>query len=188
MEKEDVVFLMVQVRHLIEGKHNIADYRITELYCNWMVHTALFSSDGGLLIIKELTKALVRGWGKSENLVQETSNVFGISNLRTELIKLFNEHSIPTVLFDDSKNWKNLTGFLIFYLRGKPINFPAKEDIKKQRLIDLIDEIQNIEKPANFYIKNVSIIGDESAFWCIELGGEKDTTKIVGELLIEEAV
>lgn len=144
MEKEDVVFLMVQVRHLIEGKHNISDYRVTELYCNWMVHTALFSSDGDLLIIKELTNALVRGWTKSEKLVQETSNVFGLSNLRTELTKLFYEHSIPTILFDDYENWKNLAGFLIYYLRGKPIHLPSKENIKKQRLLDLIEEIENI--------------------------------------------
>jgi hypothetical protein len=187
MEKEDVVFLMVQVRHLIEGKHNISDYRVTELYCNWMVHTALFSSDGGLLIIKELTNTLVKNWDiGNENLVQDMSNIFGLSNLRTELTKLFKEHSIPTILFDDYENWKNLVGFLIYYLRGKPIYFPSKENIQKQRLIDLIEEIESIEKPADFYIKNVSIIGDKSPFWCIELGGEKDTTKIVGELFIEK--
>jgi hypothetical protein len=71
---------------------------------------------------------------------------------------------------------------LTYYLRGKPIHFPNKEKIQKQRLIDLIEEIEKIDKPADFYIKNVSIIGDDRPFWCIELGGEKDTTKIIGEL------
>ncbi len=187
MEREDIIFLMVQARHLIEGRHNISDYRTTELYCNWMVHTDLYTSDGGLIIIKDLTKTLIENWSETkETMTEEMSNVFGLSNLRTELIDLFNEYSISTIIFSKYENWKNLVGFLTYYLRGKPIHFPSKENIQKQRLVDLIEEIENIQKPADFYIKNVSIIGDKSPFWCIELGGEKDTTKIVGELFIEK--
>lgn len=187
MEREDIVFLMVQVRHLIEGKHNISEYRTAELYCNWMVHTNIFSSDGGLLIIRDLTKVLVENWTNTkETMAKEMSNVLGLSNLRTELIKLFNKHSIPTIIFSNYENWKSVASFLTYYLRGKPIHFSNKKDIEKQRLIDLIEEIENIKKPADFYIKNISIIGKDGPFWCIELGGEKNTTRIMGELIIEK--
>lgn len=189
MEREDAVFLMVEVRHLIEGKHDIANYRTTELYCDWTVHPNLYTSYGGYIIIRELTKILAKNWSKSdEDMVREISNVLGLSSLRTELIKLFEMHSIPTTIFSEYENWKNVVGFLTFYLRGKPINFPSKEKIEKiekKHLTDLIQEIESIKKPADFYIKKVSIVGDKAPFWCIELGGEKNTTKIMGELVIE---
>jgi hypothetical protein len=187
MEREDVVFLMVEIRHLIEGQPDISEYRVTELYCNWVVHTNLFSSDGGLIIIRELTKSLAENWSKNnENLVHEMSNVFGLSSLRTELIKLFEKHSIPSIIFTEYENWENVVGFLTYYLKGKPINLPSKKSVKKQRLKELIEEIESIKKPADFFIKKVSIVGNGSPFWCIELGGEKNTTKIIGELSIEK--
>jgi hypothetical protein len=187
IEREDVVFLMVEIRHLMEGQSDISDYRVTELYCDWMVHTNLYTSDGGLIIIKELTRTLVKNWSeRNENLVHEMSQIFGLSSLRTELIKLFDKYSIPTVIFSENENWKNVVGFLTYYLRGKPINLPSQGSVKKQRLKKLIGEIERIKKPVDFYIKKVSIVGKDSPFWCIELGGEKNTTKIVGELSIEK--
>lgn len=187
MEREDIVFLMVEIRHLVEGQPDISDYRVTELYCNWMVHTNLFLSDGGLIIIRELTKTLAENWNKPNiDLVHEMSKTFGLSSLRTELIKLFNKHSIPTVIFSKYENWKNMVGFLTYYLRGKPINLPTEVSVKKQRLKELVGEIERIKKPADFYIKKVSIIGKDSPFWCIELGGEKSVTRIIGELSIEK--
>lgn len=187
MEREDIIFLMVEIRHLIEDQHDISEYRATELYCNWMVHTNLFSSDGGLIIIRELTRTLAKNWSEhNESLVHEVSKVFGLSSLRTELIKLFNKHSISIVIFNENENWENIVGFLTYFLRGKPINLPRKGSVKKQRLKELIGEIKNIKKPADFYIKKVSIVGTDSPFWCIELGGEKNTTKIAGALSIEK--
>jgi hypothetical protein len=187
MEREDIVFLMVEIRHLIEGQYDISEYRATELYCSWIVHTSLFSSDGGLIILRELTRILAENWSKhNESLVYEMSNVFGLSGLRTELIKLFEKHSIPTVIFSEHENWKNIVEFLTYYLRGKPINFPSKKSVKKQRLKELIEEIEGIKKPVDFYIKKVSIIGNDGPFWCIELGGEKNTARIVGELSVEK--
>ena len=123
MEREDIVFLMVQVRHLIEGQHDISDYRVTELYCNWMVHTNLYTSDGGLIILRDLTNTLVENWSKTkETMTEEMSSVFGLSNLRTELIKLFAEHSIPTTIFSEYENWKNLVSFNLL-LKGKAYPF-----------------------------------------------------------------
>lgn len=176
MEREDIIFLIVQVRHLIEGKHNISDYRAAELYCNWIVHTNLYSSDGGLFIIRDLMKVLANNWSKTkETVAEEISKVFGLSNLRLELTKLFKDHSIPTIIFSEDDNWKNMVGFLIYYLRGKPIHFPNGSKVKKQHLKDLIYEIKNIEKPVDFYIKNVLIVGNKTPLWCIELGGGKNT-------------
>ena len=184
MEREDVVFLMVEIRQLIEAQSDISQNRVTQLYCNWMVHPNLFSSDGGLIVIRELTKKLAENWSMSnESLVSEMSSIFGLSKLRQELIKLFEKHSIPTNIFSECKNWKNIVGCLTYFLRGKPIVFPSKERVKKQRLKELIDEINSLKKPADFYIKKVSIIGNVSPFWCIELGGEKKL-ELVGELSI----
>jgi hypothetical protein len=115
----------------------------------------------------------------------EISNALSLSNLRTELIKLFNEHSIPTVIFSNNKNWKNLVGFLTYYLNGKSIHRLNKKTAEKQRLKDLVEEINNIKTPENFYIKEILIVGDTSPYWCIKLGGGKNVV-IAGKLLLEK--
>jgi hypothetical protein len=45
------------------------------------------------------------------------------------------------------------------------------------------EEMIAFKKPANFWIENLSIISiKDIPHWCVELGGDKQTTKIVGLL------
>ncbi|MCF7834125.1 MAG: hypothetical protein K9L98_02090 [Candidatus Pacebacteria bacterium] len=186
IEKQEIIFLMVQARHLIENHPNISKYRTIEFYSNWVVHTQLDRpSEVSLSIFRDITKILSANWNPTDpEMGNQISKVIGLSTLRTELVSLFQENNLNVELFSIYENWKNIAVFLIYFLQNKPLVFPKTT---KNKFKLLIEEIMNLKKPADFWIKNLSIIGiDNRPHWCFELGGEKNTTKIIGELFIEK--
>ncbi|HLD31253.1 MAG TPA: hypothetical protein VJB41_03640 [Patescibacteria group bacterium] len=188
MEREDMCFLMVQARHLLEESPKIEKYKVVEFYSDWMVHTKLDKSEVSMSILRDITKVIVKNWNPTSNhMVNEVSKVIGLSELRTELIKLFNEYNLPVAIFEIEENWKNLVGFLTYFLADKSISFPKEKPIKKTKFRVIWEEMISFEKPANFWIENLAIIGiNDVPHWCVELGGDKKTTKIVGLLTIEK--
>ena len=188
MEREDMCFLMVQARHLLEESPKREEYKVVEFYSDWMVHTKLDRSEVSMSILRDITKVIVKNWNPtSGNTVNEVSQVIGMFKLRTELIKLFKEYSLPTAIFEIEENWKNLAGFLAYFLVNKPVSFPQENPIKKTRLRMIWEEMIAFKKPANFWIENLVIISvDDIPRWCVELGGDKRTTRIVGLLTLEK--
>lgn len=186
MEREDICFLMVQARHLIENsKRN--KYPTVEFYSDWMVHTKLDRSEVSLLVLQNITKVISENWSRpDQNIVDEVSKVIGLSNLRSELVILFQENELPVELFSIYKNWEDIVGLLIYFLINKPLIFPEEEKVRSKGLKKIIREILNLEKPANFWIENLTMIAIKDVpHWCLELGGDKRTTKIIGLLTIE---
>ncbi|MBU0569172.1 hypothetical protein KKB40_00130 [Patescibacteria group bacterium] len=186
LEKQDIVFLMVQARHLIENCPNASKYETIGFYSDWIVHTKLDRpSKIRLAIFRNITNTLSKHWkSNSGALPPEISKIISLSNLRAELISIFQQNKLDTELFSNDENWKTIVGALTYFLQNKLLVFPIKNIGKLQTIIK---EIINIKKPADFWVKNLSIIGiDDRPHWCLELGGEKDTTKIIGELLIKK--
>ena len=120
MQREDVCFVMVQARHLIE-------YRTTAFYATWIVHTALNRSEVCFEALRDVTKLIAANMNPtSANLNVQISQVIGLPRLRGEMIALFKAHGLPTVLFDYYENWKAFSMFLIWHIEGQPVGFPAK--------------------------------------------------------------
>ena len=70
---------------------------------------------------------------------------------------------------------------------NKPVSFPQENPIKKTKLRMIWEEMIAFKKPANFWIENLVIISvDDIPYWCVELGGDKRTTRIVGLLTLEK--
>jgi len=188
MEREDIVFLMVQARHLIENHPDISKYKAIEFYSDWIVHTQLDRpSEIRLSVFRDITKSLSTHWTQSSGEVPlEVSRAIGLSNLRAELVALFEENQLPVEIFTIYDNWVNVVSFLTYFLANKPLNFPDEKKIQHKGFKETIKDILNMEKPANFWIKNLSIVGDKEVFVCFEIGGDKNTTKFLMPLLIEK--
>jgi len=186
LEKQDIVFLMVQARHLIENHPDISKYRTIEFYSDWIVHTKLDRpSSMRLAVFRDITNALSKHWqADSGSLPGAISKIIGLGNLRNELVSIFQENELNTELFINYENWKTIAGALTYFLQNKLLVFPLEN---KGKFKAFVKEIMTLQKPADFWIKNLSIVGiNDRPHWCFELGGEKDTTKIVGELFIEK--
>ncbi len=188
MEREDICFLMVQARHLLEENSLREEYKVIEFYCDWMVHSKLDRSEVSVLILRDITKVIAKNWNPTSGyIVNEVSKVIGLFKLRTELIKLFKKYNLPTTIFEIEENWKNLVGSLTYFLANKPVSFPQENPIKKTKLRMIWKEMIAFEKPANFWIENLAIISiNDIPHWCVELGGDKRTTRIVGLLTLEK--
>ena len=60
MEREDMCFLMVQARHLLEESFKIEEYKVVEFYSDWMVHTKLDRSEVSVSILRDITKVIAK--------------------------------------------------------------------------------------------------------------------------------
>jgi hypothetical protein len=121
---------MVQARHLLEESLKRKEYVVLEFYCDWMVHTKLDRSEVSMSILRDITKVIIKNWNPtSGDTVNQVSEVIGLSKLKTELIKLFDECNLPTAIFTIEENWKNLMGFLTYFLAYKPVSFPQENPI-----------------------------------------------------------
>lgn len=186
MDREDICFLMVQARHLIENHPGKAKYRTVEFYSDWIVHTHLDRSERCLSILRDITKVISENWGKTDkDIIEEVSRVIGLSNLRLELIELFKENSLPVDLFTIFDNWKGVASLLTYFLLDKPLIFPDEAKIRHKGLKKIIQETLDLKKPANFWIESISIIGTDSPYWCLQLEGDK-RVKLTGLLVIEK--
>jgi hypothetical protein len=185
MEREDVCFLMVQARLLIESSVAPQRYRIVEFYADWTVHTVLDRSPACSMTLRDITRLLAENWGPTTvDITSEVSKIIGFPQLRAGLIALFQENDLPVVLFEFSENWKGFVGSLLWLLEGKPIRFPEKPT-RAAKVIR--EETIAIERPRDMVVEGLEIVNYEAKpHWLLHLSGEKAVT-IMGVVSLGES-
>ena len=185
MAREDACFLMVQVRHLIEGSETPDNYRVAEFYATWTVHTELDRSIVCLEILRDITCVLAANFNPtSPDLTSQISQVIGFPRLRSELVKLFIENKLPLVIFEHWENWKNFVGFLIWHVIGQPIGFPER---LTGRAKTIHAEMMALPRPSNIAVDKLMIIAHaDTPHWFLQLSGDK-TVNMMGLLDIGSA-
>lgn len=181
---EDVCFLMVQVRHLIEKAGSPPKYRIASFYADWIVHSTLDRSTYCYEVLRDITHELVKNLNPTRpDFTREISSIIGLPQLRSELKNLFIENGLPIVLFDYLENWKFFVCLLLGLLDGTPISFPKTSTGKSK---NIKEEILAIQRPYNITVKALAIINREGVYhWIIAVYGDKKLN-IMGQIEIAE--
>jgi len=185
MDREDICFLMVQARHLIESAKSPSSYRMVAFYADWTVHSALDRSVVCYEVLKEITRVLADNFTNTRpDITREISRIIGFPILRDELRKLFTEYGLPTVIFDYQENWNSFISFLLWFIENQPIRFPNKPT-GKSKLIR--KEIEEIQKPHNMIVEALAIVRHKSSYhWKIAISGDKHYF-IMGQVDIAES-
>ncbi len=180
MKREDVCFLMVQTRHLIEASGTPDRYRLAAFYADWTVHTALDRSPVCFEILRDITRVIAQNWGPtSPDLTSQVSGVIGLPRLRAELMTLFRENDLPVTVFEYYENWKGFGMFLLWHLAGQPIGWPADP---KGRVKAIREEMLALPRPHNISAETLAIVDHEGKYhWMLQVCGDKTFT-IVGGL------
>lgn len=180
MKRQDVCFLMVQTRHLIEAAGKPSDSRIVAFYADWVVHTSLDRSTVCFETLKNLTSELAKNFKPtSPTLTSQISSVIGFPRLRAELTQLFACSGLPTVVFDSFTNWQGFLSFLLWLISGQPVQFPkdAKGSAKKLR-----DEILATNRPHDILVESIAVeYFDDAYHWKLRVSGQKGIT-IIGRI------
>jgi hypothetical protein len=185
MNREDVSFIMVQARHLIESADDPEDYRLARFYADWTAHPALDRSIVCLEMVRDISRILVENLSPTRpDFTREVSRIIGLPQLRSELMDLFRAHGLPTVLFDYLENWRTFVSFLLWFLKDQPIGFPHEPTGQAKKIHD---ETLALAGPHNMSVKSLAVVDHEGfPHWQLRMAGDKGLT-IVGRLEIAEA-
>ena len=185
LTREDVCFLMVQARHLIETADGPKRYRLIGFYADWIVHSALDRSPVCCEVLRDITRTIAENFNQtSPDITRQISQVIGFPKLRLQLISLYNDKGLPTPLFDYYENWRGFLSHLLWALAGQPIAFPSNP---KGRAKGIRDEMLAYPRPRNIAVEALTITNVEGIyFWLLHLSGEKDIS-MTGPVDIAEA-
>ena len=185
MSKEDVCFLMVQIRHLIETSSTRSNYRIASFYADWTVHSALDRSPVCFEILRDITRVLVESWAvTSADMPGKISGIIGLPKLRAELTTLFSEYQLPLAVFEYYENWKYFGAFLLWHIEGQPITWPSEP---RKAATAIRAEMLALPRPNNIASEALVIFRHEATYkWRLELSGDKAISIVGGLDSLEE--
>lgn len=185
LSREDVCFIMVQSRHLIEISGDKGKFRIASFYADWVVHSALDRSPVCFEMLKDLTERLAANFSPtSPDLTTQISAVIGFPKLRAEMKELFTSNNLSTAIFDYRENWKNFVSFLLWHILDNVITWsnPLRGQGKVIRA-----NAQKLTRPRNIMVESLTIADWEGALhWVLKLSGDKDDVHVMGQIEIAE--
>jgi hypothetical protein len=184
MRREDVCFLMVQARHLIETADDPESYRVAAFYADWAVHSALDRSPVCFEVLRDITCVLAENLNPTRpDLTREISRIIGFPRLRSELMSLFRENGLSVVLFDYRENWHGFVTFLLGFLAGQPIGFPENPTGRAKKIRE---EMLALPRPGNIAVEKLAVVDYEDVcHWQLQVSGDKRIT-IMGQVEIAE--
>jgi hypothetical protein len=184
MAREDICFLMVQIRHLIEAASTPDAYRVAAFYADWTVHSALDRSPVCFDVLRDITRALAENFNPTRtDITREISRIIGFPQLRSELMKLFRDNGLPTIIFEYHANWSSFVTFLLWFLSGQPIGFPQNSTGKARKIRD---EILALQRPNNILVEALAIVHHEGVYhWLLFVSGDKKV-RMMGRVEIAE--
>jgi hypothetical protein len=184
MNREDICFLMVQTRHLIETTDAPERYYVASFYADWIVHSTLDRSIVCFEVLRDITRVLAENFNPTRtDITREISRIIGFPRLRSELIDLFRDNGLSIIVFDYYENWRDFVAFLLWFLNGQLIGFPKnpKGQAKKIR-----DEMLTFQRPHNISVEALSIVNHEGIYyWQLRVSGNKEFT-MLGQVEIAE--
>ena len=182
--REDICFVMVQTRHLIETADDPDTYRTAAFYADWVVHTALDRSKVCFEVLRDIAAVLASNLDPTRpDITAEVSRQIGFPRLRSEMALLFRANDLPTVLFDYRENWRNFVMFLLWFLAGQPITFPEELRGAAKRIHE---EMLALPRPRDILVSGLAVVTHNDVYhWMVFVTGEKDLT-MLGQVEIAE--
>lgn len=149
MNREEVVYLIVQIRKLIESNNTANSYKTAWFFCNWALHPL---KEHGHDDLKELFDKLYLECKNEINGIidnTKTNNIFSFLEfklLKNDIVRLFKESCINTNIITDNKIWKSFILNLAYELEGQPIQCKNNDDIsEKGKSLGISEHIRKIE-------------------------------------------
>lgn len=124
--------IVATTREMLEAQALQSDFTVTNLYCNWSLHSQITGSITAVRTLEAVSNQFIealRGRSSANTLLQFLSqDVFRIDPLRQELLSICKGNDLNDSLFTIQSNWEIFSALLLQDLVGKPIQFPDGAD------------------------------------------------------------
>jgi len=125
-EECEVIYLMVQIRKILEFKDSKYPYKTLRFYCNWVLHIELSNEWTTELLSNMLEPAVdsrKSGHDNAHSVIELCSDFFKVNTLKKEL-ELFNkEHGLSLDL--SGNKWWKFASLLLGIIEGCTVHFAS---------------------------------------------------------------
>lgn len=119
--KQDITYLMVNLRIYLEKNSNSGQYPTLSFFTNWLMHPLVDRKNTTQVHIQNLAnKVSAHLADNSININLEIKEVLGIDTFKNELQSIFQSEQIPTQLFSQP-NWKQFITTVLIELIERPV-------------------------------------------------------------------
>jgi hypothetical protein len=127
-----VVYILVELRKMLEHDDKKETYPVLNFYGNWVVHTKLSASPVADTIVRVFDEVMYRKINDSVNIDLETAavKIFDETLLRQELQHFLESLSLPADICIDSSNWHDFRKKLAAVIEDSPIELKASKKPK----------------------------------------------------------
>lgn len=123
-EECEVIYLMVQIRKILDFKDSDHPYRTLRFYCNWVLHIKLCRKPTTKLLSNKLEQAVdsrKSGRDNARNIKKLCSDFLKLNTLKNELEIFIEEYSLPWNL--SNKIWWKFARLLLGIIEDCPVYF-----------------------------------------------------------------
>ena len=106
-------------RQLLESNSRVKQFPTLKFYCDWSLHSKIERSPFRIEILDKISEEINSSVTKDFHAI--ITKIISVQNLREELIQLFDQYSLPVILFKINENWKNFLDVFVGLLIEKPI-------------------------------------------------------------------
>jgi hypothetical protein len=127
-EECHVMYLMAEIRKVLEHDNSSGKYPALRLYSNWCVHTQLdrpnnFMKQAAEGIENEIQASIVAGIPPEQG--KKLSQFLSMQVLKTTLREFLQENHLSDEI-TGGQNWKSFQGLLVNIVSEQPIKAPSK--------------------------------------------------------------
>jgi len=180
ISQEEILYIFVKTRQVLERQNMKEKYQTLNLYCNWMLHTELSESSRGLQALVEISQALRTIYPISlsgqKNANDRVCEILSLKELRHEMIQVFLQIKVDKFLLDKYVFWNGFVQSFLREIREKRIAFPPSYNIKQKRGKKL-DQLKQKMKNNEIILENLWLSSDgqgEQVHWNVSVLGSDD--------------
>lgn len=120
-EESQVVYIMVQIRKLLDRTDANLKYSLLWFYCSWVLHPKM----NRLSVVRDILNKIAEEHRK-KGINQANLDFINFIHLRKEMKEFFQEKNLPMDVFKKEKNWRKFRELLISVIQGCPLETKSK--------------------------------------------------------------
>lgn len=124
-EECQVVYLMVELRKILDHDSDGSKYSLIKFYCDWTLHIV---KNRHLEVIKEIVAKIDADVSSEIKFIKNPQQVFyflKMTELKNQMTRMFSANHLPQLLFKDDLNWISFVDNLNKNLSEQPILFKS---------------------------------------------------------------
>jgi len=121
-----VVYVMVEIRKLMDRLDASGDYRVLKLFCDWTVHTNIDRNRAAEPLMREFDKA-AESVKHGNGIPLAFLEFLSLSHFRDEVGRFLNSNDLPCRIVDDGDAWNIFLDLYSAVVSDCPITYTNRQ-------------------------------------------------------------